>query len=126
MPPEPIRIEARGAGAVLHLAGVVGVAQAKRLQQSRCWYRRLGSPCGSSRRPRTYSRVSEAGVRWTGLVPGRAQDALGVGWVDAIVSPALRRQVRGANAADGGTRPVPDHEAAFEAAYQMKFGTTGS
>lgn len=126
MPPEPIRIAARGVSAVFHLEGVIGVAQAKRLQQSRRRYRRLGSPWGAPADRSTYSRVSEAGVRWTGLVPGRAQDALGVGWVDAIVSPALRRQVRGANAADGGTRPVPDHEAAFEAAYQMKFGTTGS
>jgi anti-anti-sigma factor len=30
---EPIRVEAKGDNAVLHLEGIVGVAQAKRLQQ---------------------------------------------------------------------------------------------
>jgi anti-anti-sigma factor len=32
-PVEPIRVEAKGTNAVLHLEGVVGVMQAKRLQQ---------------------------------------------------------------------------------------------
>jgi porin len=82
------------------------------------WVRVAGAPADRS----TYSWVSETGVRWTGLLPGRALDSFGAGWVDATVSPALRQQVRDANAADGGTRPVPDHEGVLEAAYQMKLG----
>ena len=82
------------------------------------WVRVVGAPADRS----TYSWVSEAGLRWTGLVPGRARDALGAGRVLAIVRPALRQQVRDANAADGGARPAPDHEGVFEVAYQMQPG----
>jgi porin len=82
------------------------------------WVRVGGAPADRS----TYSWVAEAGLHWTGIVPGRAQDALAVGWVRAIVSPELQQHVRDANAADAGGRPVPDHEGVLEAAYQLKLG----
>jgi porin len=82
------------------------------------WVRLAGAPADRS----AYAWVPEAGLRWTGLLPGRARDVLGIGWVCGIVSPSLRRQVRDANAADGDARPVPDHEGVLEAAYELRVG----
>jgi porin len=82
------------------------------------WVRAAGAPADRS----PYSWVSEGGLSWTGMLPGRPQDALVVGWVSALVSPEFRQQVRDANASGGGSDPVPDHEAVLEAAYSMTFG----
>ena len=69
-----------------------------------------------------FTWVSEGGLRWTGLLPGRPADALGIAAVASFVSPRVRQQVIDANAADGGVRALPDFERVVEAAYEANLG----
>jgi porin len=82
------------------------------------WLRLAGAPADRS----AFSWVSEGGVHWTGLVPGRKADVLAVGVVTAYVSPDAQQGVRDANLRDGGNRVVPDFERALEAGYQVRVG----
>lgn len=66
-----------------------------------------------------FSRVSDAGLAWTGPWPGRDQDVLGFGMIDANVSPAV---VLAAIDADGPGGPLPDYERVFELAYRVRIG----
>lgn len=105
--------------------GVYGVFEQKLWNESGdaaqgpCFWTRLAAaPADRS----AFSWVSEAGVHWTGIVPGRTADMLGVGIVTAYVSPDAQQSVRDANSVDGGGRVVPDFERAVEMGYQVHIG----
>jgi porin len=82
------------------------------------WTRLAVAPADRS----VYSRVVEAGLRWTGMIPGRNADVIGIGVVSADVSPDARQAVRDQNTVDGGSRAVPDFERVVEASYQLHAG----
>lgn len=76
---------------------------------------------GSGLRDRSlYEWVSDGGFNWTGAVPARDSDVLGVGVATAYVSRDLIARQNEQQALSGGSDPLPDYERVVETAYQAK------
>nr|WP_255607500.1 carbohydrate porin [Ancylobacter sp. Lp-2] len=58
------------------------------------------------------------GLAYTGLLPGRDSDILGVGFAYAHVSGSVADLARATDAYSGVVGPVPDYEAVLEVTYQ--------
>ncbi|MFD2142712.1 carbohydrate porin [Ancylobacter oerskovii] len=58
------------------------------------------------------------GLAYTGLLPGRDSDVIGIGFAYAHMSGSLADLARAANAASGAADPIPDYEAVLEITYQ--------
>ena len=67
-----------------------------------------------------YDFSGEAGLVYTGLLPGRDADACGLGFAIIHASAANAAAVRDANRADGTHFATPDYEIAIEATYNAR------
>lgn len=70
------------------------------------------------RNPVMYS--VEGGLHYRGALPGRDDDAIGMGVAVLRVSPDVADAVRAANLADGAGRSVPGHELTLEWVYRWQ------
>jgi porin len=61
---------------------------------------------------------ADAGLAYKGLLPGREDDTVGVGFAHARLSPALADLAREQNALDGTSGPIPSFESVIEVSYQ--------
>ncbi|MFN8588872.1 MAG: carbohydrate porin [Burkholderiaceae bacterium] len=82
------------------------------------WLRVAGAPAERS----AVEWSTDAGVRWAGLIPGRDDDAFGVGVATAYVSRAAQRSQLDAWSRDGESGVLPDFERVVEATYQWQLG----
>lgn len=65
--------------------------------------------------------VVNGGFTWTGMIPGRERDRIGLGFVYARVSREVRRSEREDAVFNGSPiAAFSDYEAAFELAYEMR------
>lgn len=89
--------------------------RADRGQGLSAWGRLAIAPADRSE----FWRVGDFGATWTGPLPGRDADVLGLALVNAEVSPAAVLA-----ALDAGAAPAerPDHERVLEAIYRVRFG----
>ena len=62
----------------------------------------------------------EGGLHWRGALPGRDQDALGLGVAFIQISDRVASAVRAANRRDGTSDSVPDFEATIELVYRYQ------
>lgn len=66
-----------------------------------------------------YDFAGEAGVNYTGLLRGRSDDVLGLGFAIIHASAASAAAVRDANRFDGTHFATPDYEGVLEATYNV-------
>lgn len=69
-----------------------------------------------------YDFSGEAGLNYTGLLPGRGDDVFGLGFAIIHASSANAAAVRDANRADGTHFATPDFEGVLEATYNVHAG----
>ena len=70
---------------------------------------------------RNYFSVAwDIGARYTGLLPGRDEDALALGCACYHISPRVAGATRAANRADGTRLAIPDYEAVIELTYSAR------
>lgn len=60
----------------------------------------------------------DLGLSYTGLLPGRPSDVVGIGFAYANMSPDIADLARATNAYSNTTGPIPDYEAVIEITYQ--------
>ncbi len=83
------------------------------------WFSRFGvSPADRN----LLEGYAEGGFTYTGLLPGRDDDAFGVAAVYGQLSGDLRRLAEESNRQQGSEAPLPDYEMAIECTYRAVLG----